>query len=88
MRQAIELKIGETLAPDGSPDPEGQRLLAESKKPVHQLHLENFFSAIRTGAPLTCPAEVGFETAVSVLRANEAVEAGRRVEFKPEDFVG
>jgi predicted dehydrogenase len=44
-RDAIELKIGETLAPDGSKDAEGQRLLEESKKPVHQLHLENFFIA-------------------------------------------
>ena len=85
-REAMELKIGETLAPDGSKDPEGQRLLAESKKPVHQLHLENFFNAVRTGTPLSCPPEIGFETAVSVLRTNDAVEAGRRIEFKPEEF--
>ena len=85
-RDAIELKLGETLSPDGSKDPEGQRLLAESKKPVHQLHLENFFNAIRHGSPLTCPPEVGFETAVSVLQANEAVAAGRTIEFKPEQF--
>jgi len=85
-RDAIELKIGETLRPDGSKDPEGQRLLEESKKPPHQLHLENFFNAVRNGAPLSCPAEVAYETAVTVLKANEAVEAGRRVEFKPEDF--
>ena len=85
-RDAIELKIGETLAPDGTKDPEGQRLLAESKKPGHQLHLENFFNAIRTGSPLSCPSEVGFETAVSVLKANEAVEAERRIEFTDEDF--
>jgi len=86
-RDAIELKIGETLLPDGSKDPEGQRLLAESQKPVHQLHLENFFNAIRTGSPLSCPPEIGFETAVSVLHANKAVEVGRRVDFKPEEFV-
>jgi predicted dehydrogenase len=85
-RDAIELKIGETLAPDGSKDPEGQRLLAESKKPVHQLHLENFFNAIRTGSPLSCPPEIGYETAVSVLKANDAVEAGCRVPFTPDEF--
>jgi len=85
-RDAIQLKIGETLAPDGTKDPEGQRMLAESKKPVHQLHLENFFNAIRTGSPLSCPAEVAFETAVSVLKANEAVEAGRRLDFKQDEF--
>ncbi|MCA8960937.1 MAG: Gfo/Idh/MocA family oxidoreductase [Planctomycetes bacterium] len=85
-KDAIELKIGQTLSADGKKDPEGQRLLEESKKPPHLLHLENFFNAIRTGTPLSCPPEVGFETAVSVLRANEAVEAQRRLEFDPSDF--
>ena len=61
--------------------------LEESKKAVHQLHLENFFRAIRTGSELSCPPEVGFETAVSVLKANDAVEAARRIGFRPEDFV-
>ncbi|MBM4082548.1 MAG: hypothetical protein FJ278_22780 [Planctomycetes bacterium] len=56
------------------------------QKPVHQPHLENFFEAIRTGAPLTCPGEVAYETAVTVLRVNEAVAAGRKIEFKPEEF--
>jgi predicted dehydrogenase len=56
-------------------------------KPVHQPHLENFFDAIRKGTPLSCPAEVGYETAVEVLTVNRAVELGQRVDFKPEDFV-
>jgi len=56
-------------------------------KPVHQPHLENFFDAIRKGTPLSCPAEIGYETAVEVLAVNKAVELGGRVEFKPEDFV-
>ncbi len=88
-KDAIELKIGQTLAPDGTPDPEGQRLLAESKKPEHQLHLENFFKAVRANDKniLTCPPEVAFETAVAVLKANEAVEQGKRIDLKPEDFV-
>jgi hypothetical protein len=85
-RDAIELKVGETLAPDGSKTPEAQKMLAESQKPVHQLHLENFFRAIREGTPLSCPPEVAFETAVSVLAANEAVAQRRPVDFKPEDF--
>jgi predicted dehydrogenase len=55
-------------------------------KPVHQPHLENFFDAIRGDARLTCPAEVGYETAVTVLKVNEAVEAGRKLSFSPEDF--
>jgi predicted dehydrogenase len=53
----------------------------------HQPHLENFFDAIRGQAKLTCPAEVGYEAAVTVLKVNEAVEAGRRLEFKPDEYV-
>ncbi|MFQ5807669.1 MAG: Gfo/Idh/MocA family oxidoreductase [Phycisphaerae bacterium] len=86
-REAIELKIGETLTPEGKKDPEGQRLAAESQKDSRLLHLENFFNAVRSQGTLTCPPEVGFETCVSVLRVNEAVEAGRRIKFKPEEFV-
>jgi predicted dehydrogenase len=55
-------------------------------KPYHQPHLENFFDAIRGKAKLNCPAEIGYETAVVVLKVNDAVEAGRKLEFKPEDF--
>ncbi len=85
-REAIELKIGQTLTATGQKDPEGQRLLAESAKPPHQLHLENFFSAIRGGTPLSCPPEVAYETAVTVLKANQAIEAGRRLGFEPPEF--
>jgi hypothetical protein len=55
-------------------------------KPYHQPHIENFFDAIRGKAKLTCPAEIGYETAVTVLRVNEAVEAGRKLSFSPDDF--
>jgi hypothetical protein len=56
-------------------------------KLIHHPHLENFFDAIRGKAKLTCPAEVGYETAVTVLKVNEAAEAGQRLKFKPEEFV-
>ena len=55
-------------------------------KAYHQPHLENFFDSIRGKAKLNCPAEIGYETAVTVLKVNEAVEAGRRLEFKEEEF--
>jgi predicted dehydrogenase len=63
------------------------KLLVEMNKRAHRPHLENFFDAIRGKAKLTCPAEVGYETAVTVLKVNEAAEAGRRLQFKPQDFV-
>ncbi|MCF7957103.1 MAG: Gfo/Idh/MocA family oxidoreductase [Phycisphaerae bacterium] len=55
-------------------------------KPYHQPHLENFFEAIRGQATLNCPGEMGYETAVMVLKVNQAVEAGKKLTFKPEDF--
>ncbi|MBA7660156.1 Inositol 2-dehydrogenase/D-chiro-inositol 3-dehydrogenase [subsurface metagenome] len=61
-------------------------LLRKLTKPVHQPHLQNFFDAIRGKAELTCPGEVGYETAVAVLKANEAIEEGKKLNFKPEDF--
>ncbi len=55
-------------------------------KPYHQPHLENFFDAVRGKAKLNCPAQIGYETAVTVLRVNEAVATGRKLEFKQGDF--
>ncbi|KPK44057.1 MAG: hypothetical protein AMJ65_04100 [Phycisphaerae bacterium SG8_4] len=55
-------------------------------KAYHQPHLENFFDAIRGKAELTCPGQVGYETAVSVLKVNEAIAAGRKLEFNAADF--
>ncbi|MCX7049137.1 MAG: Gfo/Idh/MocA family oxidoreductase [Candidatus Sumerlaeota bacterium] len=59
----------------------------ELTKPAHTPHLQNFFDAIRFGQPLNCPAEIGYETAVAVLAVNRAVEAGHKIEFKPEEFI-
>ncbi len=61
-------------------------LPVELAKPPHQPHLENFFGAIRLGIPLNCPAEVGYGTAVAVLAANRAVEAGKTLGLEPEEF--
>lgn len=69
-----------------SAPPASWPLPIELAKPAHQPHLENFFDAIRIGTPLNCPGEIGYETAVAVLKANEAVESGAKILFKPEDF--
>ncbi len=61
-------------------------LTGDPTKPPHQPHLENFFDSVRGTAKLNCPAEVGYETAVMVLKVHEAIEAGRRLDFKKEDF--
>lgn len=61
-------------------------LPVEMAKPAHQPHLENFFNAVLNGTPLSCPAETGYETAVMVLRANDAVKTRRPLVFRPENF--
>jgi predicted dehydrogenase len=69
-----------------SPPPSYGIPVTAGGKPYHLLHLENFFDAIRGKAALSCPAEVGYATAVAVLKVNEAVEAGRKLEFQPDEF--
>ncbi|MHB8055461.1 MAG: Gfo/Idh/MocA family oxidoreductase [Candidatus Aminicenantales bacterium] len=55
-------------------------------KPAHQPHLENFFDAVRNGAPLTCPAALAYESAVAVLRVNDAVRTKSLVRFRTDEF--
>ncbi|MFQ5708920.1 MAG: Gfo/Idh/MocA family oxidoreductase [bacterium] len=74
------LDVRETVAPPQ------YRLAVEFNDPYHKPHLENFFDAIRGKAKLNCPERVGFETAVTVLKVNQAVEAGRKLHFKPVEF--
>jgi predicted dehydrogenase len=76
--------VGDVRLP--SPKPAKYDLPVQMDKHNHQPHLENFFDAIRGKAKLNCPAEVGYETAVTVLKVNEAVEAGRKLNFKPAEF--
>ena len=66
--------------------PDMYKIGVEFKDPYYKPHLENFFDAIRGKCKLNCPAEVGYDTAVTVLKVNEAVEAGCKLEFKPEEF--
>jgi predicted dehydrogenase len=70
-----------------SPPPPQYEILITLNKSVYQPHLENFFDAIRGKAKLNCPAEQAYKTAFSVLKINEAAEAKKRLDFKPEDFV-
>ena len=86
--EAIKLIVGESLKQKGANDPKARKLLADVKKDLHQLHLENFFTAVRADKRelLNCPAEVGYETAVAVLTANEAMDARKTIDIKPESY--
>jgi predicted dehydrogenase len=80
------VKPPKPLAAMQSPEPPKYEVLTKSSDILHYAHLENFFDAVRGKAKLNCPAEVGYETAVAVLKVNEAVAAERKLEFKPGDF--
>lgn len=86
-RDAIELKVGETRTAQGGISPQAMAWEADSRKPIHQPHLENFFNAVRDPAvALNCPGETGYETAVAILKTNEALAAGKRVVLTPGDY--
>jgi len=69
-----------------SKEPEKFELPVKSNKSYYQTHLANFFDSIRGKAKLNCPPEVGYESLVALLKTNEAIETGTKIEFKPEDF--
>jgi predicted dehydrogenase len=69
-----------------SVSPDQHKVPVVLRDPYHQPHLQNFFDAIRGTAKLNCPPEIGYESAVAVLKVNEAIEAKSLVSFKPEEF--
>jgi predicted dehydrogenase len=74
------LDVRETVAPPKFDIP------VQLDDPYHLPHLKNFFDSIRAIDTLNCPGEIGYETAVTVLKVNEAVEANRRLVFRPDEF--
>ena len=75
------LDVRETVAPPK------YELPITFNDPYHKPHLENFFNSIRGTETLNCPAEVGYETAVAVLKVNEAVENASPVKYDKSEFV-
>ncbi len=75
------LDVRETAAPPK------YTLPIQFNDPYHKPHLENFFNTIRGKDTLNCPVEVGYETAVAVLKVNEAIKAKREVKYNPNAFI-
>jgi hypothetical protein len=74
------LDVRETVSPDKHMIP------IDFYDPYHKPHLENFFNTIRGTEELNCPPQIGYETAVTVLKVNEAIEKRNRLEYSPEEF--
>lgn len=86
---AKEEKTEAVLDVRESPEPPSYAIPVSEQdktKLYHQWHLENFFSAVKGKAKLNCPAEIGYETAVAVLKVNDAVEAQKRLTFADGEF--
>jgi len=84
--QADEGDDKSALGVRDSVEPVSYYLPVKFEDPYHKPHLDNFFQAIRGKAKLNCPAQAGFEAAVVVLKAAEALEARRTLDLKPGDF--
>ena len=80
LEESLVLDVRETIAPPQHGIP------VVFNDPYHKPHLENFFNAVRGLENLNCPAETGYETAVAVLKVNEAVESGRKLRFGRGEF--
>ncbi len=80
LKPGVVLDVRETVAPPK------YELPVTFNDPYHKPHLENFFNTIRGNATLNCPVELGYETAVTVLKVNEAVRTGRKLKFQPKEF--
>jgi len=76
----------ELLAMYRSPPPVEYVFGVEVEDNLHMAHLANFFDAVRGKGKLNCPAEVGYETAVQVLKVHKALESQGPVAFREEDF--
>ncbi len=55
-------------------------------KSAYVLEMEDFFNAIRTGAPVTCDWKEALGCCVAAIKADEAIEKRMRVEIKAEDY--
>jgi len=78
--EGVVLDVRETVVPPS------YKLPVQLNDPYHKPHLENFLKAIRGEAELNCPPEVAYRTVITLLKVNEAVEAGRTLDLKPEEF--
>ncbi len=63
---------GETLPTDGD------------NKDGYDMEFFNWAASIREGKPVYCDAEVGYKTAVAIIKANEAIQRQTRVVIPDE----
>ncbi|MBN2355802.1 Gfo/Idh/MocA family oxidoreductase [candidate division KSB1 bacterium] len=87
MEMTSEVDMGDALDVRETISPDEHKLTLQFYDAYHKPHLENFFNAVRGREKLNCPAELGYESAVAVLKVNKAVEAKRTLFFDPQEFL-
>mgnify|MGYP000206361695 FL=1 len=86
-REAIVLDAGATTQQDKRERTAGVPLASSgASKDDYFLEFEDFIACVRENRKPFCDVEVGFKDTVCILKANEAMEKGIKVTFKPEDF--
>ena len=86
IQEATERESGAVTDVRESVSPDQHTVPVVLRDPYHQPHLQNFFDAVRGKGTLNCPPEIGYESAVSVLKVNDAIEARTLLTFSPGDF--
>lgn len=86
IQEATERESGAVVDVRESVSPDQHSVPVVLRDPYHQPHLQNFFDAVRGRGTLNCPPEIGYESAVSVLKVNDAIESKSLVTFSPGDF--
>jgi predicted dehydrogenase len=84
-KDAIVLDAQATVRKSAS-QKEGEALTAQEHANDYFLELQQFFKDVRAGTKPACDVQVGLESDVTVLVANEAMRTGRRIEYTPDMF--
>jgi len=62
------------------------RLPVQAKEPVWQLHLADFFKAVREGSKPSCPPETAFDAMVAAAKVKEAALKCGEVRLQKKDY--
>jgi predicted dehydrogenase len=81
---AAQADNSDAIASYESAAPEAYSLPGDFNKPPHQPHLENFFSAIRGEAKLTCDARHAFESEAPIYWVNPSALNRQPIQFTAE----
>jgi len=75
------MQASESRARDAAGSSVGGQASGTSALNAYRLELEGFARSIRSGEPNLCDGEVGLQSATAIVKADEAINEGRRLEI-------